>query len=85
VDISRAEGAQEMVEKGIPIKVLLMTVSGNPKSNCGKAVIDFQDSLRSSAFLGPKLESIGYSLESEKLKGQDVASYKIKCVFKEGL
>lgn len=83
--VPKPDNPQEMVEKSIPIKVLLMTVSGDPKSNCGKAVIDFQDSLRSSAFLGPKLESIGYSQESEKLKGQDVASYKIKCVFKEGL
>jgi Tfp pilus assembly protein PilN len=83
--VPKPDNPEEMVEKSIPIKVLLMTVSGDPKSNCGKAVIDFQDSLRSSAFLGPKLESIGYSQESEKLKGQDVASYKIKCVFKEGL
>ena len=81
----KPDNPQEMVEKSIPIKVLLMNVSGNPKYNTGKAVIDFQDSLRSSAFLGPKLESIGYSQESEKLKGQDVASYEIKCVFKENL
>ncbi len=83
--VPKPENPQEMVEKNIPIKVLMMSVSGNPKYNCGKAVMDFQDSLRSSAFLGPKLESIGYSQESETLEGQDVASYEIKCVFKEGL
>ncbi len=83
--VPKPENPQEMVEKNIPIRVLLMSVSGNPKYNCGKAVMDFQDSLRSSAFLGPKLESIGYSQESEKLEGQDVASYEIKCVFKESL
>ena len=83
--VPKPENLQEMVEKNIPIKVLVMSVSGNPKYNCGKAVMDFQDSLRSSAFLGPKLESIGYSQESETLEGQDVASYEIKCVFKEGL
>lgn len=83
--VPKPENPQEMVEKNIPIKILVMSVSGNPKYNCGKAVMDFQDSLRSSAFLGPKLESIGYSQESETLEGQDVASYEIKCVFKEGL
>jgi len=83
--VPKPDNPQEMVEKSVPIKVLLMSVSGNPKYNCGKAVMDFQDSLRSSAFLGPKLESIGYSQESETLKGQDVASYEIKCVFKESL
>ena len=83
--VPKPDNPQEMVEKNIPIKVLMMSVSGNPKYNCGKAVMDFQDSLRSSVFLGPRLESIGYSQESEKLKGQDVASYEIKCVFKESL
>jgi hypothetical protein len=83
--VPRPDNPQEMVEKSVPIRVLLISVSGNPKYNCGKAVMDFQDSLRSSAFLGPKLESIGYSQESETLKGQDVASYEIKCVFKESL
>ncbi|MBC8470593.1 MAG: hypothetical protein H8D56_14070 [Planctomycetes bacterium] len=83
--VPKPDNPQEMVEQSIPIKVLLMSVSGNPKYDCGKAVMDFQDSLRSSDFLGPKLESIGYSQKSETLKGQDVASYEIKCVFKETL
>ena len=83
--VPKPDNPQEMVEKSVPVRVLLMSISGNPKYNSGKAVMDFQDSLRSSAFLGPKLESIGYSQESEMLKGQDVASYEIKCVFKESL
>lgn len=83
--VPKAANPEEMIEKTFSKKILLMTVSGNPKNNCGKAVMDFQDSLRSSDFLGPKLESIGFSQESETLKGQDVASYEIKCVFKESL
>jgi Tfp pilus assembly protein PilN len=83
--VPKAGNPDVMVEKNIPKKILLMNVSGNPKHNCGKAVMDFQDSLRSSDFLGPRLESIGFSQESETLKGQDVASYEIKCVFKETL
>ena len=83
--VPRPENPEEMVEKNVPVRILQMSVSGNPQYNCGKAVIDFQDSLRSSAFLGPKLENIGYSQESEKLEGQDVASYEINCVFKASL
>jgi len=84
--VPKPDNPQEMIEKSIPRKVLLMNVSGNLKThNCGKAVMDFQDSLRSSDFLGPMLESIRYSQESETLKGQDVASYEITCVFKENL
>ncbi|NQT02477.1 MAG: hypothetical protein HQ580_10665 [Planctomycetes bacterium] len=83
--VPRPENPEEMVEMNVPVRVLQMSVSGNPQDNCGEAVMGFQDSLRSSAFLGPKLENIGYSQESEKLEGQDVASYEINCAFKESL
>jgi len=83
--VPKKDNPQEMVEKNVPVRVLQMSVSGSPQYDCGKAVMDFQDSLRSSVFLGPKLESIGYSQESENLEGQDVASYEIECVFKTRL
>ena len=83
--VPKKDNPQEMVEKTVPVRVLQMSVSGSPQYDCSKAVMDFQDSLRSSVFLGPMLESIGYSQESEKLEGQDVTSYKIECVFKTRL
>lgn len=79
------DNPQEMVEKNVPVKILQMTVSGSPQQDCDKAVRDFRNHLRSSAFLGPKLENIGVSQESETLEGRDVASYEIECVFKTRL
>jgi len=79
------DNPQEMIEKSVPVRILQMTVSGSPQHDCDKAVRDFRNRLRSSAFLGPKLENIGVSQESETLEGRDVASYGIECVFKTRL
>ncbi len=79
------DNPQEMIEKNIPVRVLLMSVTGNPQHDCDKAVRDFRNHLRSSAFLGPKLENIVVSQESETLEGRDVAYYEIECVFKARL
>ncbi len=83
--VPKKDNPQEMIEKSIPVRILLMSVSGSPQHDCDKAVRDFQNRLRSSAFLGPKLENIGVSQESETLEGRDVASYEIECVFKTRL
>ena len=73
---------KEMIDGSVPINVLTVSISGGPQYDCNKEVRDFQDSLQSSDFLGPKLENIVVSRESETLEGQDVASYEIECVFK---
>ncbi len=83
--VPKKENPQEMIEKNVPVRILRMSVSGSPQYNCDKAVRDFRDSLRSSAFLGPKLDNIGVSQESKTLKGKDIASYDIDCVFKVNL
>jgi Tfp pilus assembly protein PilN len=75
----------QMVEIEVPIKILRLSVSGGPQSNCDEAVRDFRDRIRDSAFLGPKLENIGVSQKSETLEGQNVVSYEISCVFKPGV
>ncbi len=83
--VPKKDNPQEMIEKNVPVRILRMSVSGSPQYNCDKAVKDFRDSLRFSAFLGPKLENIGVSQESGKLEGRDIASYDIDCVFKASL
>jgi len=83
--VPKKDNPQEMIEKNIPVRILQMTVSGSPQHDCDKAVRDFRNHLRSSAFLGPKLENIAVSQESETLEGRDVASYEIECVFKTRL
>jgi Tfp pilus assembly protein PilN len=81
----KKDNPQEMIEKSVPVRILQMSVSGSPGYDCDKVVRDFRNHLRSSAFLGPKLENIRVSQESETLEGRDVASYEIECVFKTRL
>jgi len=83
--IPKQDNPQEMTEINVPVRILQMSVSGSPQYDCDKAVRDFRNHLRSSAFLGPKLENIGVSQQSETLEGRDVASYEIECVFKTRL
>jgi len=83
--VPKKDNPQEMIEKTVPVRILQMSVSGSPGYDCDKVVRDFRNHLRSSAFLGPKLENIGVSQESETLEGRDVASYEIECVFKTRL
>ena len=83
--IPKKDNPQEMIEASVPVRILRMSVSGNPQYDCNKEVRDFQDRLQSSTFLGPKLENIVVSRESETLEGRDVASYEIECVFKARL
>ena len=80
--VPKKDNPQEMIEKNVPVRILQMSVSGSPGYDCDKAIRDFRNHLRSSAFLGPKLENIGVSQESETLEGRDVASYEMECVFK---
>jgi len=83
--VPKPDNPQEMIESSVPVNILHMSISGGPQYDCNKEVRDFQDRLQSSAFLGPKLENIVVSRESETLKGRDVASYEIECVFKPRL
>ncbi|MDT8300386.1 MAG: hypothetical protein RQ760_02810 [Sedimentisphaerales bacterium] len=83
--VPKPDNPQEMIEDSVPVNILSMSISGGPQYDCNKEVRDFQDRLQSSAFLGPKLENIMVSRESETLKGRDVASYEIDCVFKPRL
>ena len=83
--VPKKDNPQEMTEANVPVRILRMTVSGSPQYDCNKDVRDFQERLNSSALLGPKLENIVVSRESETLEGRDVASYEIECVFKTRL
>ncbi|UCE98918.1 MAG: hypothetical protein JSV82_06950 [Planctomycetota bacterium] len=73
---------KKMVDISVPVRTLQMSVSGNPRFNCDKAIRDFKDGLRLSDMLGPKLENIKVSQKAETLKDKDVISYEINCIFK---
>ena len=80
----KKDDPDQMVEIDVPIKTLLLSVSGGRQSNCDDTVRDFRDRILSSAYLGPRLEKIEVSQKSETLDGQDVVSYEISCDLKPG-
>lgn len=83
--VPKKDDPQKMIEIDVPVRILRLSVSGNPQRNCDEVVKAFQNRIRSSAILGPRLENIGISQKFETLKDRDVVSYKINCVFKPGL
>jgi Tfp pilus assembly protein PilN len=82
--VPKKDEPKQIEEIDVPVRTLRLSVSGGTAGNCDDAVRDFRDRLRSSAFLGPRLENIGVSQKSETLEGRDVVSYEISCVFKPG-
>ena len=82
--VPKEDNPKKMVDIDVLVRIVRLTVSGGQKSNCDDAVRDFRDRIQASAFLGPKLEKIEVSQESETLDGQDVVSYEISCVLKPG-
>ena len=84
-EVPQKGNLEKMIDIDIPVRTLRMRVRGRPQYNCDKAVRDFQDRLRYSDFLGPRLENITVSQESDTLEGREIVSYEIDCVFKAGL
>jgi len=82
---AQKEGVKKKPEAAVPVTMLQIGVSGNPGQNCDKAVKDFQESLRFSPLLGPRIEDIRVSQQSDTLGGRDVISYEIDCIFKPQL
>jgi Tfp pilus assembly protein PilN len=82
--VPKDDNPLKMVEVDVLVRTLRLSVLGGDKSDSDEAVRNFRDRLRSSEFLGPKLENIGVSQKSEMRDGRDVVSYEISCVLKPG-
>ena len=80
----KEDNPKKMVDIDVLVRILRLSVSGGQQTNCDDAVRDFRDRIRTSAFLGPRLEKIGGSQKSETRDGQEVVSYEISCVLKPG-
>jgi len=80
--VPKKDNPKKTEEIEVPTRLLRLSVRGAPQSNCDEAVRDFQDRLRTSATLEPRIENIRVSWNSQKIKGQDVFFYEITCVFK---
>jgi Tfp pilus assembly protein PilN len=76
------DNPNKMVEIDVLVRTLRLSVVGGYQTNSDEAVRDFRDRLRSSEFLGPRLENIGVSQKSETRNGREVVSYEISCVLK---
>lgn len=83
--VPKKDDPTKMVEIDVLVRTLRLVVSSGSQRNCDEEVRDFRDRLRSSALLGPRLEKIAVSQKSEAIKGRDVVSYEISCLFKPGL
>ena len=82
--VPKEDDPKKMVEIDVLVRILRLSVSGGQQANNDEAVRDFRDRLRTSDFLGPRIENIGVSQKSETLDGQDVVSYEISCILKPG-
>jgi len=83
--VPQKDDPKKIIDVDVPVRTLRVSVCAGPQTDSDEAVRGFQARLRSSAFLGPRLENIAVSQESGKLEGQDIVIYQIDCVFKPGL
>lgn len=82
--VPKEDNPKKMVEIDVLVRILKLTVSGGQNSDNDEAVREFRDRIRASAFLGPKIEKIRVSQNSETRDGKDIVSYEISCVLKAG-
>jgi len=83
--VSNPQKPEEKMNTIVPVRTLQMKVCGSSPTSYDQAVRDFQDRLRNSALLGPKLDNIAVSQGFEMLDGQEVVFYEINCIFKPKL
>ena len=72
-------------EINIPVRTIQINVTSDSNPNNVNTIKDFGEQLRASETLGPKLDNITYSQESDTVEGRDVVHHEINCVFKPGL
>ncbi len=70
------------VEASLPVRELKVCVCGRDKESSSEAVRKLQESLRSSAALRPRLDTITVSRNTTTLDRQEVVLYELNCVFK---
>jgi hypothetical protein len=70
------------IDIDVPMRTLQIGVFGYGEQAAYRAVRDFQDRLRSSAMLAPRLDTLTISQESQTRDGQEVVSYELNCAFR---
>ncbi len=70
------------IDTSVPVHALRICVCGKDKESSSEAVRKFQESLRSSAAIGPMLDAITVSQDATTLDGHEAVLYELNCVFK---
>jgi hypothetical protein len=70
------------VDASVPVHALRICVCGKNQESASQAVRELQESLRSSAAIGPKLDTITISQSATSLDSQEAVLYELNCVFK---
>jgi hypothetical protein len=83
--VPNKDNPETTTEVSILAPTLQMNVAATVQSDGDKAIRAFRDKLQSSDLLGPRLESITVSQKADQLRGLDVVSYEINCLFKPEL
>lgn len=80
--VPQKDNPKNMVNAGVLINILKISVCGSPRTNYDEKVRAFSDRLSSSKLLKEsRLEEIRVSQEVDKKRGQDVIIYEMECIF----
>jgi len=80
--VPKKDNSGNMVNAGVLINILNVSVCGIPRTNYDKEVRAFSDRLSSSELLKKsRLEEIRVSQKVDKKIGQDVVVYEMECIF----
>lgn len=76
------DNPETTIDITVPRRTLHIGVCGYDAHAAYQAVRNFQDRLRSSPVLGPYIDTVTVSQESQTLDGEPVVSYELNCAFK---
>lgn len=78
-------GSQKKQDIMVPVRTLHMSVSGSAGAGCSKQIKDFRERLLRSSCLGWRLQDIRVSQRSGTGKDEELITFEIDCIFKQGL
>ena len=80
--VAAKDGPARMIDLSVPVRSLKIGVCGQHKGSSSEAVKRFEERLRSSATIGPMLDTVSVSQDATMLDGREAVLYELNCVFK---
>ena len=81
-EVPLKDNPKATTEITVPVRALQIGVCGYDEQSAYRAVRAFQDRLRAAPLLGPRIDTVTVSQESQVLDGEQVVSYELNCAFK---